>query len=422
MKIWVVTIGEPIPHEQNSLRLHRTGILNDYLKNEIDIELTWWTSTFNHFEKKHIIDCDSEIIINNNYTIKLLKGTGYRKNVSIMRILDHYILARKLKQNFSEATDKPDLILCSFPTLGLSNVSINYGKEWNIPVVIDYRDMWPEVYVEIFPKRLQPLIELFLKPLFKKTHQIVREANSLVSITDKLLSTIKVKANRIEENLDISIPLAYSNEVEESELQERIKYFESIFNENFEIRICFFGNLGRSFDFQFLNTLLTDIKYNTVEIIICGTGQQEEEIKSLSKKYKNLKYLGYVGALEVKAIMSLSDYGLCPYINNEAFLSSIPGKVYEYLSEGLDIIHTLKNGELGKYLSSKDIGYFYDVNDPNSFFKIIDQLINKPPESKRKRIQQIFEADFSSKTINKIYFNHLKKIRDEFQGNREKKI
>ena len=49
MNIWLVTIGEPIPVEDNKLRLHRTGILFESLYSSKKNNVTWWTSNYNHF-------------------------------------------------------------------------------------------------------------------------------------------------------------------------------------------------------------------------------------------------------------------------------------------------------------------------------------------------------------------------------------
>ena len=56
MKIWIVTIGEPLPIEKNK-RLHRSGILMTYLQ-RAGHEVVWWTSTFEHVSKVHIYKQD----------------------------------------------------------------------------------------------------------------------------------------------------------------------------------------------------------------------------------------------------------------------------------------------------------------------------------------------------------------------------
>ena len=92
MKIWIVTIGEPIPIEENKLRLHRTGILFESLYSRTNNKIVWWTSNYNHFLKKQFSD-KNQILLNQNASIKLLKTPGYKKNVSIRRFYDHLILA-----------------------------------------------------------------------------------------------------------------------------------------------------------------------------------------------------------------------------------------------------------------------------------------------------------------------------------------
>ena len=87
MIIWIVTIGEPIINNKNNLRLHRHGLLAEYISKNSSNKVIWWTSKFNHFTKEFEMINDEEYYPNKNLTVKLLKGTGYKKNVSISRII-----------------------------------------------------------------------------------------------------------------------------------------------------------------------------------------------------------------------------------------------------------------------------------------------------------------------------------------------
>ena len=82
MIIWLVTIGEPIPHPNNNLRLHRTGLLAKYISENSSHKLIWWTSDFNHFTKTHIFKKDYSYEVNKNYKLVALHGCGYKKNIS----------------------------------------------------------------------------------------------------------------------------------------------------------------------------------------------------------------------------------------------------------------------------------------------------------------------------------------------------
>ena len=98
--IWLITIGEPIFHPKNKLRKHRTGLLADYISRNSKDNVVWFTSTFNHFTKKHEYNKDVCIHLRKNFKMIALYGFGYKKNVSFQRILDHYIIEKKIKNFF----------------------------------------------------------------------------------------------------------------------------------------------------------------------------------------------------------------------------------------------------------------------------------------------------------------------------------
>ena len=45
----------------------------------------------------------------------------------------------------------PDLILSSIPTSELSLEATKLGKKNNIPVILDIRDLWPDVFLDVLP-------------------------------------------------------------------------------------------------------------------------------------------------------------------------------------------------------------------------------------------------------------------------------
>ena len=65
MKIWIITIGEPIINNKYNLRLHRSGLISDFLSKSLSCEVIFWTSAFNHF-KDFEYDSDKVIQINSN--------------------------------------------------------------------------------------------------------------------------------------------------------------------------------------------------------------------------------------------------------------------------------------------------------------------------------------------------------------------
>jgi len=144
MRIWVIGIGEPLPLPKNNDRLHRCGLLNEELIKR-DHNVVWWCSTFNHFSKKHIFGENTTIELSDNYKLELLHGPDYQRNISFSRIKNHWELGNQFLKTVDNY-EKPDIIFCAFPSIELAYYATKYSKENDIPIVVDARDMWPDIF------------------------------------------------------------------------------------------------------------------------------------------------------------------------------------------------------------------------------------------------------------------------------------
>ena len=117
MKIWIVTIGEPTLLDSKNPRLLRSAILANKLT-EKEIDVTFFNSTFDHTQKKHRFSKNTEIKHKEFLKYFFLKSTGYKKNISLLRLIDHFFIARNFKKVINKLA-LPDLIFCSMPTIEL---------------------------------------------------------------------------------------------------------------------------------------------------------------------------------------------------------------------------------------------------------------------------------------------------------------
>lgn len=415
MIIWFVTIGEPLPHSKNSLRLHRTGLVSKIISESSNHNVVWWTSDFNHFTKEHINGEDSVLQPSPNLKIITLHGKGYSRNISINRIIDHKQISNKFRKKANQLP-RPDIIISAFPTLDLCNECINLGKKWNIPVLIDYRDMWPEVFLDVTPDILKPLAKLFLTPLFYKTNKIFSKASGIIGITDEFLELALQKIKREENKYDAVFPLAYlKGQYSNDQLENAYRFWEEAIPRSNKLRISFLGTLGHQFDFETLIKgieILHSRNIEDFEIILCGTGDKENILTEYSQKMPGLYLPGYISAAKIKALLETSDVGLCPYIINQAFLSSIPGKAIEYMSSGLPLLTTLRNGQLGKLSDENGFGYHYENGNPESFAEIVISLISKKNtlDHSKDAIQSVFKSKFDAETIYANYLKHIEYV------------
>jgi len=422
MNIWFVTIGEPIPHAENKLRLHRTGILTKFISENSNSKVIWWTSNFNHFTKEHIFEGEKDFDVNQNLRLIALSGKGYKRNVSVDRIIDHKQIANSFRKRIA-ITVKPDIIIVSFPTLELCEICTDFGNKYNVPVIIDYRDMWPEVFLDIIPSILKPLGQFILSPLFRKTRKVFTSATGLIGITNEFLKLGLLKARRNNNEYDAVFPLAYlRNQYSQKDIDTADLFWkEKLVNKSYKLRICFFGTLGHQFDFDTVVSAVELLNMENItdfEIVLCGSGDKEIQLRESAAKLKGIILPGYMGAAQIRTLLELSDIGLCPYNVNKAFLSSIPGKAIEYMSAGLPLLSTLENGELGKLIDENKIGYHYEFGNPIALANKIKELI-KIKGHLRELHPQIFDCylkNFNAESIYFNYFDHIKQVVIKFNG------
>ena len=163
MRVWLITVGEPLPIDGNNDRLHRTGMLAKLLVQK-GHKVVWWTSTFDHIRKIHRFNSDSTINESNNFKIKLLYSIGYKKSVSIFRFANNYLIGCKFYK-YAQEELRPTIILSSLPTLKLSLASVKYGNKKGVPVVLDIRDMWPDMFLDYVPSLAKRILPFLLLPM-----------------------------------------------------------------------------------------------------------------------------------------------------------------------------------------------------------------------------------------------------------------
>ena len=160
MNCWLITVGEPLPVvDPGNPRLLRTGALARTLV-QGGHRVLWWTSTFDHYRKVQRAPEDRSFDWEGG-TVRMLRSVGYRANVSVRRFIEHAGVARKFARE-AAAMERPDVILASLPTIELAREAVAYGRAHGVPVLLDLRDLWPDLLIDVLPPRLRWLSRLVL--------------------------------------------------------------------------------------------------------------------------------------------------------------------------------------------------------------------------------------------------------------------
>lgn len=366
MRIWLITVGEPLPVDGPNERLLRTGILADLLARR-GHEVVWWTSSFDHVRKRHRESGGGRVSLSPNYRLILLRSCGYRRNVSPARILDHFLLARKFAA-IAPREAPPDVILCSMPTIELALEAVRFGRRTGIPVVLDIRDLWPDIFLDLVPSWGRGIARIALSPWYRMLSEACGGATAVTGITEPIMEWGLGRAGRSRTGLDRDFPLGYAERSPApGEIAEGRAFWEGkgVGAPEKEFRVCFFGTFGRQFDLETVirAARLLEKGHRSIRFILCGSGDRFPFYRELAGGLSNMEFPGWVGALEIWTLMRLSHAGLAPYHNSPDFMASLPNKAIEYLSAGLPVVSCLK-GELEKLLDASGCGVNYSESCP----------------------------------------------------------
>ena len=419
MRVWLIQRAESTPHDDDgSRRLLRIGILADILQSQ-GHEVIWWTSAFDHVGKRKRYKQSTRVMVKKNYYIHYLKCFGYKKNISFARFIDNQVVANQFKKDAIIDNKKPDVILTSIPSVELSQIVVRYANKNKIPVALDIRDLWPDVFIELLPKQFSWFMNILIKPMRNSLIETCSNATSISGITDDFVNWGLSHSGRESNKNDIYFPMAYIKSDVNKEKKSEASYFWKklgIVKNDKILNVVFLGVFTDSFEFETIFSAAKILQEWDVPVrfVFCGNGAKEPEIRQSCADLSNCIFAGWVNAPQIKTILELSDVGLAPYIHTKNFTKNFPNKPAEYLSESLLIATSLKYGKLFDFINSKKCGLSYQ-SDPTKLASFLKDLAKDPKGLNRlkKNAEKAFVSEFDGKKVYLSMIEFLKKLATE---------
>lgn len=419
MKIWLLHIGELLPID-DSYRLFRYGMLAEAL-NARGHDVVRWAPTFSHVGKVHRVKSDQRVNINSQYDLELVYAKGYKKNISFKRILFYSRLAEKFSERVKQI-DKPDIIVTAVPSIEWCEAAIKLGEEYNIPVIVDVRDLWPDIFESAIPKGLGWLGAMVLAPMYRRTRKVFQQADGIVGVSKDYLDWGLKYADREASKQDAVFPLSYTAVFQSKERLQNNKN-ELIKNgvDLSKIICCFAGQFEATYDVAtIINTarLYQEGGETRIQFVLCGDGAQNNKLKGLAKGLKNIFFMGWVDQFMLRTVLDISRIGLVSYAEDAP--QSLPNKPFEYMSGGLALVSSLR-GELDEVIESNRIGCLYHSGNSQELAKKIVGLISD--SKKMAQMEERSLALYNDKyRCDKVYGGMVTYLEKMSSSNNEIKI
>ena len=394
MNIWILQTGEPLPIDSIIQRPMRAMNLSKAFNDECH-NVTIWSSNFDHYNKQFREQkFGTKVkILNSRTNLILINSTGYRKNISLMRLIDHLVLGLNLNRELNRV-DPPDLAIIGYPPIETSWFMARWLSRRSVPYFLDVKDAWPHVIVEAFPKPIRQVLRFLLYPYFAMFKSTVRNSSQLCSISESFLKWSQSESNKKSEDDFVAYLTSKDSSHESNDFfQIKSDFHDKLMLDSKKLTIYFVGSLTRNFDFD---PILAIAKKNKVNLIIAGDGPQFESLTASAENYENIYVIGRVNQLQAKAIAELSDIAIVPMKNLSDFRMSIPNKFFDYMLNEKPILSSL-DGDSRNLIEQHKIGYYYANSE--DLEKIIDSLNDSKDElikvgkNGRKTYTEIFSYD-----------------------------
>lgn len=411
MVIWLITVGEPLPAiDSNNPRLLRTGTLARKLAGRGHV-VTWWTSTFDHYAKTHRATKNTTFQWN-NVTIRMLHSVGYKRNVSFRRFFEHAGVARKFSIQARHLT-APDVILCSLPTIELCSEAVRFGLERNVPVLLDIRDLWPDVLIDVAPQGLRWLSRLLLFRSVKSATEALRLATGVIGISDGYMEWALKYAGRSRRAADAMYPLGYvapdSAATRDTTAPDKL---QALGIDKTRVLVWYVGSFGRQYDLAPVLSAARKLALSgngEVQFVISGDGELGRRWRSLAEGLGNVVFTGWIDADEINWLRARASIGLQPYVAGAP--QGLANKLFEYLSAGIPVLSSLA-GENAQLIDSHACGLSYEAGNTEDFMRKLSYLLEHTQERQLMglRGKALFERQFDGNIVFDGLADHLESV------------
>lgn len=402
LRIWLLKAGEPLPL-QTKERLMRTGLLAKELVRR-GHEVTWWTSAWDHRNKKWI-ESGELTVLPDGLRLFLLRGCGYTRNISLKRMIDH----RRLARRFSELAidqEKPDLILSSYPPYDSAAAAVRFASARHIPVIVDLRDEWPDLFLEKLPSFLRPFSKWLLSSEFSLAKEAIQGATALTSMMQDMLNWGLAHAKRAARGTDRVFYLGAEPTINSTQTSLANSVREIQDKVQNKLVATYVGTFGHYSD----PTYLVDAAKALPEVhfVFAGQGPKLGRMRQLAEGLPNVHFPGWLTGSEMSGLLRISHFGICP---NSTPRNGFPNKIMSFLADGLPVL-CYYQGQDANQIESFNIGACFPAGDTERTIMFLKKMRPDSPEylAMRARAEKCFKEKFNAEKIYGDFADYLERM------------
>lgn len=138
-----------------------------------------------------------------SYCVNMIHESGYKKNISLKKVISHIEFAFNLKKEM-KSQEKPDLIYCAYPMMTAAYFADRFAKKNNIPFILDIQDTWLEsISAGINTDNL--IVKICMFPFTIFANMIYRMADVIIGVSETYVNRGKVGYGKAKDFIPVYI-------------------------------------------------------------------------------------------------------------------------------------------------------------------------------------------------------------------------
>lgn len=265
----------------------------------------------------------------------------------------------------AEGMGEFDAVVCTTPPLMLTRAAVRIARRKRARLVLDVRDIWPDVAYEMGSFAPGSLYGRFFEHVARDAY---RHADLVVTVSPGKLEKLRgcVPGCRVV-LVPNGVDEAFALGGEDEGLARRLRLSEG--------RVCaYVGNIGLA---QGLGTLLDIAKVRpSVRFLLFGEGADRVmlERRASEESISNVEFCGTVDEDGVRTVLRCADIAYVPLVSSR-LRDSVPTKMYEALACGCPVLLAAE-GDAVDLLVESGLGEHAVPEDPEGLLAAFDKLMH----------------------------------------------
>jgi hypothetical protein len=308
----------------------------------------------------------------------------------------------------------PDITIGSSPTLFAAMAAAAVSIRRKIPFVMEVRDLWPAIFVELGVLRNRRLIRW----LERLEMALYRRATRVVTVTDAF------RRNLIERGVPAEKVFTIPNGADVTFWQPTEPSAELRRRLNLEGRfvVLYLGAHGIS---HALGRILESAEQlracSQIRFLFVGEGAEKAQLVERAREARldNIQFLDPVDKNGVKEFYALADVCLVPLRNIPLFEGFIPSKMFEIMAMGRPIIASLR-GEAADILRRTGGAIVVEPEDSDAISQAIMHLYHNKDQARTmaERGRSFVFEHYSRRSLAASYAEVLREAVSDYHSKR----